>query len=106
MNEISELMLKYWWVAPVVSVCSMLCFLANELLSLETGKEFVDDMFTGPFLIALLVVAKIVRFATFVFAIAHKRWKIALLLALTVVVCFMIFVAWMNVCMQINQHYY
>ena len=101
MNEISNLMLKYWWVAPVVSVCSMLCFLANELLCLETGKEFVDDMFIGPFLIALLIVAKIVRFATFVFAIAHKRW-IALLLALTVVVCFMILLAWINVGMKIS----
>ena len=99
-------MLKYWWVAPVVSVFGVLCFLANNLLYLETGKEFVDDMFIGPFLIALLVVAKIVRFATFVFAIAQKKWMIALLLVLTVVVCFMIFVAWMNVCMQINQHYY
>ena len=102
MNEISELMLKYWWIAPVVSVCSMLCFLANELLSLETGKEFVDDMFIGPFLIALLIVAKIVRFATFVFAIAQKRWKIALLLALAVVVSFMIFLAWINVGMKIS----
>lgn len=37
-----------------------------------------------------------------VFAIAHKRWMIALLLALTVVVCFMIFVAWINVGMQIS----
>ena len=102
MNEISELMLEYWWIAPVVSVCSMLCFLANELLSLETGKEFVDDMSIGPFLIALLIVAKIVRFATFVFAIAHKRWKIALLLALAVVVCFMIILAWINVGMKIS----
>lgn len=95
-------MLKYWWVAPVVSVCSMLCFLANELLCLETGKEFVDDFFVGPFLIALLIVAKIIRFATLVFAIAHKRWMIALLLALTVVVCFMILLAWINVGMQIS----
>ena len=102
MNEISDLMLKYWWVAPVVSVCSMLCFLANNLLYLETGKEFVDDMFIGPFLIALLIVAKIIRFATFVFAIAHKSWKIALLLALTVVVCFMILLAWINVGMKIS----
>lgn len=102
MNEISNLMLKYWWVAPVVSVCSMLCFLANELLCLETGKEFVDDMFIGPFLIALLIVAKIVRFATFVFAIAHKRCMNALLLALTVVVCLMILLAWINVGMKIS----
>ena len=102
MNEISNLMLKYWWVAPVVSVCSMLCFLANELLCLETGKEFVDDMFIGPFLIALLIVDKIVRFATFVFSIAQKRWKIALLLALTVVVCFMIILSWINVGMKIS----
>ena len=62
----------------------------------------MDDRLIGPFLIALLIVAKIVRFATFVFAIAHKRWMIALLLALTVVVCFMIFVAWINVGMQIS----
>jgi hypothetical protein len=102
MNEISDLMLKYWWVAPAVSVCSMLCLLANSLLYLETGKEFVDDMFIGPFLIALLIVAKIIRFATFVFAIAQKRRKTALLLALTVVVCFMIFVAWLNVGMKIS----
>ena len=102
MKEISELMLKYWWIAPVVSVCSMLCILANNLLYLETGKEFVDDMFIGPFLIAVLIVAKIVRFATFVFAIAQKGWKIALLLALTVVVCFMIILAWINVGMKIS----
>ena len=102
MSEISDLMLKYWWVAPVVSVCSMLCFLANELLCLETGKEFVDDMSIGPFFIALLIVAKIVRFATFVFAIAQKKWMIALLLALTVVVCFMIILAWINVGMKIS----
>ena len=95
-------MLKYWWVAPVVSVFGMFCFLANNLLYLETGKEFVDDMFIGPFLIALLIVAKIVRFATFVFAIAQKRWKIALLLALAVVVSFMIFLAWINVGMKIS----
>ena len=80
----------------------MFCFLANNLLYLETGKEFVDDMFIGPFLIALLIVAKIVRFATFVFAIAQKRWKIALLLALAVVVSFMIFLAWINVGMKIS----
>lgn len=84
----------------------MLCILANNLLYLETGKEFVDDFIVGPFLITLLIVAKIIRFATFVFAIAQKRWKIALLLALTVVVCFMTILAWINVCMQINQHYY
>lgn len=102
MNEISELMLKYWWVAPAVSVCSMLCLLANSLLYLETGKEFVDDFFVGPFLITLLIVAKILRFATFVFSIAQKRWKIALLLALTVVVCFMILLAWINVGMKIS----
>ena len=52
--------------------------------------------------IALLIVAKIVRFATFVFAIAQKRWKIALLLALTVVVCFVIILAWINVGMKIS----
>ena len=102
MNEISDLMLKYWWVAPAVSVCSMLCLLANSLLYLETGKEFVDDFFVGPFLITLLIVAKIIRFATFVFAIAHKRWMIALVLALTVVVCFMILLAWINVGMKIS----
>jgi hypothetical protein len=102
MNEISELMLKYWWVAPAVSVCSMLCLLANNLLYLETRKEFVDDFFVAPFLITLLIVAKIIRFTTFVFAIAQKRWKIALLLALTVVVCFMILLAWINVGMKIS----
>lgn len=85
-----------------MSVFAMLCILANNWLCLETGKEFVDDMFIGPFLIVLLFVAKILRFATFVFAIAQKRWKIALLLVLTVVVCFMIFLAWVNVSMQIS----
>lgn len=94
-------MLKYWWVAPVVSVFAMLCILANNWLYLETGKEFMDDLFVAPFLITLLFVAKILRFATFVFAIAQKRWKIALLLVLTVVVCFMIFSAWLNAGRQI-----
>ena len=101
MNEISNLMLKYWWVAPVVSVFVMLCFLADNWLCLETGKEFMDYLFVAPFLAVLLFVAKILRFATFVFAIAQKRWKIALLLALTVVVCFMIFSAWLNAGRQI-----
>lgn len=101
MNEISNMMLKYWWVAPVVSMLGMLCLLANSWLCLETGKEFIDDLYVGPFLIALLIVAKLLRFATFVFAIDQKRWKIALLLALTVVVCFMIFSAWLNAGRQI-----
>ena len=102
MNEISSLMLKYWWVAPVVSVFGVLCFLADGWLCLETGKEFIDDLIVGPFLIALLFVAKILRFATFVFAIAQKRWKIALALALTLVVCAIIILAWINIGMQIS----
>jgi len=56
MNEISNLMLKYWWVAPVVSV----------------------------------------------FAIAQKRWKIALLLVLTMAICVIIILAWLNIGMQIS----
>jgi hypothetical protein len=56
MNEISNLMLKYWWVAPVVSV----------------------------------------------FAIAQKRWKIALLLVLTAVVCFAILLSWLDMGMRLS----
>ncbi len=102
MNEISSLMLKYWWVAPVVSVFGVLCFLADRWLCLETGKEFMDDLIVAPFLIALLFVAKILRFATFMFAIAQKRWKIALALMLTMVVCATIFLTWINIGMQID----
>ena len=95
-------MLKYWWVAPVVSVFVMLCFLADNLLCLETGKEFMDYLYVAPFLAALLFVAKILRFATFVFAIAQKRWKIALLLALTMAICVIIILEWVNISMQIS----
>ena len=102
MNEISNLMLKYWWVAPVVSVFVMLCFLADNWLCLETGKEFMDYLYVAPFLAALLFVAKILRFATFVFAIAQKRWKIALLLVLTAVVCFAILLSWLDMGMRIS----
>lgn len=102
MNEISDLMLKYWWVAPAVSVCSMLCFLANNLLYLDTGKDFMDNLIVAPFLITLLIVAKIIRFATFVFAIAQKRWKIALLLVLTMAICVIIILEWVNISMQIS----
>lgn len=56
MNEISNLMLKYWWVASVVSV----------------------------------------------FAIAQKRWKIALLLVLTMAICVIIILEWVNISMQIS----
>lgn len=56
MNEISNLMLKYWWVALVVSV----------------------------------------------FAIAQKRWKIALLLVLTMAICVIIILEWVNISMQIS----
>ena len=56
MNEISNLMLKYWWVAPAVSV----------------------------------------------FAIVQKRWKIALLLVLTMAICVIIILAWLNIGMQIS----
>ncbi len=102
MNEISNLMLKYWWVAPVVSVFVMLCFLADNWLCLETGKEFMDYLYVAPFLAALLFVAKILRFATFVFAIAQKRWKIALLLVLTMAICVIIILEWVNISMQIS----
>lgn len=102
MNEISNLMLKYWWVAPVVSVFVMLGFLADNWLCLETGKEFMDYLFVAPFLAVLLFVAKILRFATFVFAIAQKRWKIALLLVLTMAICVIIILAWFNIGMQIS----
>jgi len=102
MNEISNLMLKYWWVAPVVSVFVMLGFLADNWLCLETGKEFMDYLFVAPFLAVLLFVAKILRFATFVFAIAQKRWKIALLLVLTMAICVIIILAWLNIGMQIS----
>ncbi|MBQ5993343.1 MAG: hypothetical protein IJL57_03300 [Bacteroidales bacterium] len=102
MNEISNLMLKYWWVAPVVSVFVMLGFLADNWLCLETGKEFMDYLFVAPFLAVLLFVAKILRFATFVFAIVQKRWKIALLLVLTMVVCVIIILEWVNISMQIS----
>lgn len=102
MNEISNLMLKYWWVAPVVSVFVMLGFLADNWLCLETGKEFMDYLFVAPFLAVLLFVAKILRFATFVFAIVQKRWKIALLLVLTAVVCVIIILEWVNISMQIS----
>lgn len=53
MNEISNLMLKYWWVAPVLSV----------------------------------------------FAIAQKRWKIALMLVLTMAICVIIILEWVNISM-------
>ena len=56
MNEISNLMLKYWWVAPVVSV----------------------------------------------FAIAQKRWKIALLLVLTMAICFAILLSCLDMGMRIS----
>jgi len=102
MNEISNLMLKYWWVAPVVSVFVMLGFLADNWLCLETGKEFMDYLFVAPFLAVLLFVAKILRFATFVFAIVQKRWKIALLLVLTMAICVIIILAWLNIGMQIS----
>ena len=102
MNEISNTMLRYWWVAPVVSVFVTLCFLADNWLCLETGKEFMDYLFVAPSLAVLLFVAKILRFATFVFAIAQKRWKIAFALALTAVVCVIIILAWLNVGMQIS----
>ena len=102
MNEISNLMLKYWWVAPVVSVFVMLCFLANNWLYLETGKEFMDYLFVAPSLAVLLFIAKILRFATFVFAIVQKRWKIALLLVLTMAICVIIILAWLNIGMQIS----
>lgn len=102
MNEISNLMLKYWWVAPVVSVFVMLGFLADNWLCLETGKEFMDYLFVAPFLAVMLFVAKILRFATFVFAIAQKRWKIALLLVLTMAICVIIILAWFNIGMQIS----
>ena len=95
-------MLKYWWVAPVVSVFVMLGFLADNWLCLETGKEFMDYLFVAPFLAVLLFVAKILRFATFVFAIVQKRWKIALLLVLTMVVCVIIILEWVNISMQIS----
>ncbi len=95
-------MLKYWWVAPVVSVFVMLGFLADNWLCLETGKEFMDYLFVAPFLAVLLFVAKILRFATFVFAIAQKRWKIALLLVLTMAICVIIILAWLNIGMQIS----
>ncbi len=95
-------MLKYWWVAPVVSVFVMLGFLADNWLCLETGKEFMDYLFVAPFLAVLLFVAKILRFATFVFAIAQKRWKIALLLVLTMAICVIIILAWFNIGMQIS----
>ena len=62
----------------------------------------MDDLYVAPFLAALLFVAKILRFATFVFAIVQKRWKIALLLVLTAVVCVIIILAWLNVGMQIS----
>ena len=102
MNELSNLMLKYWWVAPVVSVFVMLGFLADNWLCLETGKEFMDYLFVAPFLAVLLFVAKILRFATFVFAIVQKRWKIALLLVLTMAICVIIILAWLNIGMQIS----
>lgn len=102
MNELSNLMLKYWWVAPVVSVFVMLCFLADNWLCSETGKEFMDYLYVAPFLAALLFVAKILRFATFVFAIAQKRWKIALLLVLTMAICVIIILEWVNISMQIS----
>ena len=102
MNELSNLMLKYWWVAPVVSVFVMLGFLADNWLCLETGKEFMDNLYVAPFLAALLFVAKILRFATFVFAIAQKRWKIALLLVLTMAICVIIILEWVNISMQIS----
>lgn len=102
MNEISNLMLKYWWVSPVVSVFVMLGFLADNWLCLETGKEFMDYLFVAPFLAVLLFVAKILRFATFVFAIVQKRWKIALLLVLTMAICVIIILAWLNIGMQIS----
>ena len=102
MNELSNLMLKYWWMAPVVSVFVMLCFLADNWLCLETGKEFMDYLFVAPFLAVLLFVAKILRFATFVFAIVQKRWKIALLLVLTMAICVIIILVWLNVGMQIS----
>lgn len=95
-------MLKYWWVAPVVSVFVMLGFLADNWLCLETGKEFMDYLFVAPFLAVLLFVAKILRFATFVFAIVQKRWKIALLLVLTMAICVIIILAWLNIGMQIS----
>ena len=102
MNELSNLMLKYWWMAPVVSVFVMLGFLADNWLCLETGKEFMDYLFVAPFLAVLLFVAKILRFATFVFAIVQKRWKIALLLVLTMAICVIIILAWLNIGMQIS----
>ena len=102
MNELSNLMLKYWWVAPVVSVFVTLCFLADNWLCLETGKEFMDYLFVAPSLAVLLFVAKILRFATFVFAIAQKRWKIALLLVLTMAICVIIILEWVNISMQIS----
>ena len=102
MNEISNLMLKYWWVAPVVSVFVMLGFLADNWLCLETGKEFMDYLFVAPFLAVLLFVAKILRFATSLFAIVQKRWKIALLLVLTMAICVIIILEWVNISMQIS----
>lgn len=95
-------MLKYWWVAPVVSVFVMLGFLADNWLCLETGKEFMDYLFVAPFLAVLLFVAKILRFATFVFAIVQKRWKIAILLVLTMAICVIIILEWVNISMQIS----
>ena len=62
----------------------------------------MDYLFVAPFLAVLLFVAKILRFATFVFAIVQKRWKIALLLVLTMAICVRIILAWLNIGMQIS----